>query len=503
MGSGKTTVGQVLAPRLGAELVDLDARIAARAQKTVREVFAEHGEAHFRVLEREELDRVLAEPGAKVVALGGGTVVDDRSRRKVLESGVVVTLAAPVEVLAARVAGEEGRPLLMGKSAVEVLRGLLADRAHAYAECHARIDSAREVGAIADEIAALAAAPPIVVPLGTRTYRVEIARGISARLGERVKPFSGAITVTDSNVAALPLASAMTGARVVLEPGEEHKTIAAVERIWDGALDAGIDRDGIVIGLGGGVVGDLAGFAAATILRGVAFGLVPTTLLAMVDASIGGKTGFDRRHGKNLVGAFHQPSFVLVDPDALATLPDRDYRAGFAEVIKTAWLDSEEAVVELERRADALAARDADALAAIIRRSIRYKARVVANDERESGERRLLNLGHTVGHAIEVATAYREYLHGEAVSLGLVAAWRVSRSLGRASAAEVERMTKLLARFGLPIDLDRALDEAVLAAIASDKKKTRERIRFIVPSAPGRASIDELAIAEIRRAVAP
>ena len=256
-----------------------------------------------------------------------------------------------------------------------------------------------------------------------------------------------------------------------------------------------------MIGVGGGVIGDLAAFAASTLLRGVALGQVPTTLLSMVDSSVGGKTGFNRPRGKNLVGTFYQPKFVLCDVDTLSTLPTEERIAGLAEAVKSAWLDSEESVAMLERDAEALLAADPDATIRAVRMSIRLKSRIVHEDERESGRRMLLNLGHTVGHGLEAAYDYRGIRHGEGVALGMIAAMRVASHLGHGRLEETERLTRLLDRLGLPTDLDRRLNSRALEFIGSDKKRRGEQIHFVIPRLPGETEIRLVGIDEVREAL--
>jgi shikimate kinase / 3-dehydroquinate synthase len=506
MGAGKSTVARALAERLGVTAIDLDGRVETRAGKSVAQVFRDEGEAAFRALERDEIQRVLEGEGDRVVALGGGTVADARTRRWLLDQGVVVTLTAPVEELARRVGDGAGRPLLAGTSVADRLAGLLRDRAEAYAECHGVVLTGDQpVEAVVESVLALAADVPVVVPLGVRTYRVEIGQRVRARLPERVReacPGPVAAMVTDANVQAWAdgfraAVEAEAGKRVVpvvLPPGEEHKTVNTVERIWDAALVGGLDREGLVVAVGGGVVGDLAAFAASTLLRGVALGQVPTTLLAMVDSSVGGKTGFDRPQGKNLVGTFHQPRFVLCDVDCLSTLPEADRRAGLAEVVKSAWLAGEDAVAQLERDATALARGEAAATTRAIRMSVALKARVVTEDEEErAGTRMLLNLGHTLGHAIEAAAGYRDIRHGEAVALGMVAAMRVAEGLGQARPEQTARLRRLLEAFDLPVAFEAHLDDRTLGYLGSDKKRRGDRVTFVVPGAPGETTLAPLA----------
>ncbi len=515
MGSGKSTVARVLAARLGVRHVDLDAVIADTAGMSIEAIFRARGEAEFRTLERDALSRVLDTPADVVVALGGGTVTDDDARRALLGVGVLITLSAPVEELTARVAAETGRPLLAGRDARRVLEDLLARRGDAYAECHAEVETrGRSPEQVADAVLEVVRRAPIPVPLGKRTYRVDAGAGVRHRLAEEAaKAGEGraALIATDDHVCDLwarPLSAELSAAgfrcvEVALAPGEEHKTIGSVERLWDAALEGGLDRDSLVVGIGGGVVGDLAGFAASTLLRGVSLGQVPTTLLAMVDSAVGGKTGFDRPQGKNLVGTFHQPRFVLCDVDVLGTLPDAERRAGLAEVVKSAWLDSEEAVTALERDAAALRSGEPEATVRAVRMAVSLKARIVTADEREAGPRRLLNLGHTVGHAIEAAAGYRGIRHGEAVALGMVAAFRVADRMGRKTGAAADRMRRLLEALGLPTDPGPRLDARAATFLASDKKRSAERVRFVVPGDPGCTEVVPITLDDLRAWLLP
>ncbi len=515
MGSGKSRLARALGELWRVAPIDLDERIEALAGATPAQIFERQGEERFRALEREALTQLLADPSARVVALGGGTVTQRELRRKLLVAGTLVTLRASLDTLCARVGTGQGRPLLAGGDPRERLARLLEQRAEAYAECHAEIDTdGRDPRALAEEIDRVVSDPPIVVPLGLRTYQVEVGAGVRHALVERARRAASGehvVLVTDTGVrepwaARSERALSDAGKRVVsvcLPAGEQHKNLGSIETIWDAALGAGVDRDALVLAVGGGVVGDMAGFAASTLLRGVAFGQLPTTLLAMVDSAVGGKTGIDRPHGKNLIGSFHQPRFVLCDIEVLTTLPAVERRAGLAEVVKSAWLDSEASMQLLEARAAALSAGELDALAEAVRMAIALKARIVTEDERESGARALLNLGHTVGHAIEAASGFGALRHGEAVALGMVAAFRLAARLGRASEAEGERMTRLLAQLGLPTELDRHLDERTLSFIGADKKRKGGKLRFIVPGAPGETEIVALPEAEVKRLVMP
>lgn len=336
------------------------------------------------------------------------------------------------------------------------------------------------------------------VELGARRYPIHIGAGLlhdGPALAALV-PGHHALIVTDGNVAPHYLArvqAALAGKSVravVLPPGEQEKTLARFGDVIAALADLGASRDVTVVALGGGVVGDLAGFAAASWMRGVRFVQLPTTLLAMVDSSVGGKTAVDLPAGKNLVGAFHQPSAVIADTSTLDTLPVRELRAGLAEVVKYGAIADADFFARLETDAEALLARDPAALSDAIATSCRQKAGVVARDETEQGERMLLNFGHTFGHAIETEQGYGGLLHGEAIAIGMVLAARLSTRLGRAPAADADRLQALLQRFGLPVRLPAGLSaEALLARMRLDKKSVSGALRLILWRGLGQADV--------------
>jgi 3-dehydroquinate synthase len=359
----------------------------------------------------------------------------------------------------------------------------------------------------------------IRVELSANPYPIVIGAGSLDLLGEQVracgvKAGTKVLVVTNPEVngpygarALASLASAgFEASTLVIEAGEDQKTPATVALIHDAAFERRLERGSLIVALGGGVVGDMAGFAAASWLRGIAVVQVPTTLLAMVDAAIGGKTGVNHPGGKNLIGAFHQPRLVLIDPDVLATLPAREFRAGMAEVIKYGVIGDPELFAALEAAPSGLADRQAvgpELLQTLLERSAAAKAKVVAADEREGGLRAILNYGHTLGHVVETLTGYGTYLHGEAVGLGMLAAGRLATALGLWSAEEEQRQRSLIAAAGLPVEFPSLDPEAVLACLQGDKKVRDGRVRFVLPTAIGQVVIrDDVGAAVIREALA-
>jgi 3-dehydroquinate synthase len=352
----------------------------------------------------------------------------------------------------------------------------------------------------------------IAVELGEKSYPIVIGAGNLSQLGpllleQGIKPGTKVLLVTNPVVdlhygtpcRASLAAAGFEVASLVIEAGEDQKTPATVALIHDAAFAAKLERGSLIVALGGGVVGDMAGFAAATWLRGIAVVQVPTTLLAMVDAAIGGKTGVNHPGGKNLIGAFHQPRLVLIDPSVLATLPVQEFRAGMAEVIKYGVIGDSELFAALEAAASkdttsagGLASREALGeafLQSLLERSAAAKARVVAADEREGGLRAILNYGHTLGHCVETLSGYGTYLHGEAVGLGMLAAGALSRHLGLWSAQDESRQRALIASAGLPLNWPPLDPEAVLACLQGDKKVRQGKVRFVLPTAIGQVVI--------------
>lgn len=351
------------------------------------------------------------------------------------------------------------------------------------------------------------------VSLAERSYEIAIGTGILPEVGPTLtalRSVTHAVVITDEHVAqshALDVAESLTDAEVavdvmVIEPGEESKSVGSAEALWQRLLEVGADRRTLVVAVGGGVIGDLAGFVAATYARGLGFFQVPTTLLAQVDSSVGGKVGVNLPEAKNMVGAFWQPLGVLIDTAVLASLPDREYRAGLAEVVKYGVILDAEFFAYLEAHVEPIAARDPAALRHIIARSCQLKADVVSRDEREeTGLRAVLNYGHTFCHAIEAVSGYGEFLHGEAVSIGMLCASRLAERLGRIPPETTSRQRSLLSALGLPIDLPALDRERLIHAMSHDKKTEHGRLRFVLPTRLGHVELVSDVPAELVREV--
>ena len=345
----------------------------------------------------------------------------------------------------------------------------------------------------------------IAVSLGQRSYDILVGPGLLDSAGALIRPLTGSTTpvVTDETVAKLHLETLLEGLRreridarpIVLAAGESTKSWSGLERLTSALLSIGMERGAMLIAFGGGVIGDLAGFAAGILKRGVGFVQIPTTLLAQVDSSVGGKTAINVTEGKNLVGLFHQPKLVIADTKVLSTLPRRDLRAGYAEVVKYGALGDAAFFAWLEQNGPSVLAGENDAVVRAVAQSCRMKAAIVSQDEREDGERALLNLGHTFGHALEAATSYSDrLLHGEGVALGMVLAFALSAKLGFCNAADGERVTAHLKQQGLPTSLDqipgeRPTADAIVARMMHDKKAKGGKIAFVLARGIGRAFV--------------
>lgn len=499
MATGKSTVGALAASRAHVPFVDLDQAIAQDAGRSVSDIFRVDGEAAFRALERARFEAELADPTPRVVALGGGALLDRPLRLRAARAGCLVRLHAAVETIARR--GADGsRPLLVGGDAEAKARLLLAQREEGYAEAHATIETDdRTPDEVADRVLHAARQDDVLVALGPRSYVVRVTRGGEA-LSDLLRALHATrvFVLTDSNLAPLVgsdiqrQCGASLAGFLAVPAGEGSKTVEGLASVWSAMAAAGLDRRSVLVAVGGGVITDLGGFAASTWMRGIRWVSVPTSLLGMVDAGIGGKTAIDLGGAKNVVGTFHQPAAVLEDVERAATEPDRAFASGLAEVVKTA-LVGDPSLLELLEGADPRQLRQpGDALRAVVRAAAAVKADIVSRDEREGGLRAVLNLGHTFGHAVEAAGGLDELRHGEAVAVGLVAALRVGVSLGVTPADLPPRIEALLRRLGLPVSVSAETVAAALPFLASDKKRVGDIVRFVLVASPGHCVTHEL-----------
>ena len=510
MGAGKTSIGRRMAARLGLPFRDSDAEIELAAGCSIAELFNRYGERAFRDGERRVIRRLLS-GGPLILATGGGAFMDPQTRAAIRDGAVSVWLRCRLATLLRRVAARSHRPLLHAGDPAEILGRLMEQRHPIYAEADITVDCGDEpleytMTKVLQALDEWHQPRRLPVALSAAPYEVVIGDGLLARAGALlapVMPQRRAVVVTDENVAALHLPALLDGLaqtgiatqQIVVPPGEASKSMASYGRVVDGLLDAGVERRTTVIALGGGVIGDLAGFAAATTLRGLPFVQVPTTLLAQVDSSVGGKTGINTAQGKNLVGAFHQPRLVLADTGTLGTLNGRELRAGYAEVVKAGLIGDAGFFEWCEEHGQALAHGDRDIQAEAILRACAFKAAVVGDDEREerpADGRALLNLGHTFGHALEAEVGYGgALLHGEAVAIGLGLAFRLSAQLGLCAPGDATRVEAHLAAVGLPSEigmLNRRFSAGRLVAhMRRDKKMRDGALHFVLARGIGRA----------------
>lgn len=536
-GTGKTSTGVALAEMLGYEFIDTDQLIERQTGRSVPEIFVQDGEAAFRRLEASALEEV-GKGDFRIISTGGGAVLTKENRTEMTASGYVICLEARAETIYVRLLLDSkaaDRPLLQSDDQFERIQLLKSQRAPFYSEADWTIhtdflspeETAREIervlpiikrrsedkrGRGSPQPAETEQAGPMQIKTSTGSYSVLFGSGLIGQLGRLLQSYlpemSGrkVFVISDSEVSqvygqSVIAALEQVGHRVTLAAvpaGEESKTLAQVGELYNWLGRERAERKDLIVALGGGVVGDLAGFVAATWLRGLAFVQVPTTLLAMVDSSVGGKTGVNLPLGKNLVGAFYPPRLVVADVSTLASLPDRARRSGWAEVIKHAVISgadvdergAEQRFARLEQLCDRLAAGESEITAQILQESVAVKAGVVAVDERENGLRLTLNYGHTFGHALEAASGYSQLLHGEGVAIGLHGEALLALHLGLCEAAFVERQRRLIERFGLPLSAPAGLDiEKALAALKLDKKSEAGSIRWILPRGLGRVEI--------------
>ena len=519
-GTGKSTIGALVAQRLEWSVVDTDDEIVRTAGKTIPEIFDREAEVGFRRYERAELLLALSKTNVVIATGGGAVIADDAWSPDVLghPNVLVVTLDASPEVVHKRLSEARAlhgdsvkRPLLDAADSLQKIREMKTARAGAYARSHVTIpvDHRTIEETIEDlvELVSLANGKYSVVSLELPNANSTIVVGKESRQllpgvlknewprAQRIWLAADANVVAHAEEMRVHLEHEGFAVEVTYIPaGESQKSLDGLSALYDWLLSGGIQRQDVVIALGGGKVGDLVGFAAATVLRGVGLVQIPTTLLSMVDSSIGGKTAINHSAGKNLIGAFYQPAHVLIDPELLKTVPPRELISGWAEVIKHGEIQHStpggetghlQAVLQLNKTR--LARLEEPVLSWVIRQNLTIKAAVVTEDEKEAGLRAILNYGHTLGHAIE-ASGYR-YLHGEAIAVGLVAAVRLAAELDRINPGEIDRIEQTLTGYGLPIRADAELGD-VIGRTSSDKKKTSGKQQWVLADADGLVSIE-------------
>ncbi|MEK7442213.1 MAG: 3-dehydroquinate synthase [Chloroflexota bacterium] len=486
---GKSVVGKELAAKLNRKFFDSDSLIESRAGKSIAQIFETQGEEGFRRIEAEVCAE-LARHGDAVIALGGGALVNEQTRATLQQNGIVICLRADVDLLVGRISNSRNeqddnlsnRPLLAGENPREKLEALLAKRQALYDSFPLQVNTTnKNVFDVAKEILAQLETKTLSLKTTAMEHDILIGYGLLNELPQILEErnLRAGVLVTDENVAKSLEPSALSHQPlIVVSAGEAYKNLETIRKLYDEFLKHDLDRGSIVVAVGGGVIGDMAGFAAATFMRGLRWVNVPTTLLSMVDASIGGKTGVDLPQGKNLVGAFHAPSLVIIDPLMLNTLPRREYNAGMAEVIK-------HGIIRDVNLFESLEAGTGFGSPAQIAQALQVKIEVVQRDPFEKGERAILNVGHTMGHGVEAASHF-ELRHGEAIAIGLIAEARLAERIGIAESGLADRIEKVIERFELPTRFD-GDPEAVRALMQSDKKKSRGKLKFALPKKIGEA----------------
>ncbi len=508
MGTGKTTVGRILARRYGMEFVDTDDEVERLSDCSVAELFARHGEAAFRELETQVLRGAL-EGSGKIIATGGGTLVSPHNRLLLEVDHTVVCLTCDPNTIGGRIGDARERPLFDARHPHSV-KTLWAERESVYS-LYPQVDttdqSPLDVADSVGNMSSLAHAASFTIR-EPQSSTVLFEEGLVVRVGEvmAAEGMNGqAFILTDSRVAGLVTFTAVRSSLQaagfvvsthVIPEGEEHKTLETMDDIYAAAMQSGLDRSAVVIGLGGGVVGDMAGMLAATYLRGLHLVLVPTTLLAQVDAAIGGKVGVDFHAAKNMIGAFKPAQLVLIDPRALGTLPLSILADGVVEIIKIAFMRSRHLVSLLDEV-------DPDRILDhphVIRYAACQKVAVVQRDPLEHGERMLLNFGHTIGHGLEAASGYR-LSHARAVSIGMEAETRMAVSQGWCTELTLQTLVKLLRKFSLPSESDHIDPDEILHFVGQDKKRRAGKIRLAIPRDIGDGVVIEVTLDDVRAAL--
>ena len=493
-GVGKSTIGKILARNLKLQFIDSDQIIESNAGMSIPKIMEEQDEASLRDFETAALKQIINHKES-IIALGGGALLRDENRALIENSGRVILLIAELPTLLERLQRDSHkRPLLAGDLKSK-LASYLEKRTEHYASFPLKVH--------VDERAPEQIAHQIQVTLGRHHLSAMGEYDVIVGEASSLKnfPMQHPVIVTDEHVARFHAEGLMTSLGnagftpklIMIPAGEASKNLDTVQKLWDGFLEHGLDRKSTVIALGGGVIGDMAGFAAATYMRGINWVCVPTTLLSMVDASLGGKTGFDLPQGKNLIGAFYPPKLVLADPHLLKTLPEAEFISGMAEVVKHGVISDRELFDLCARGLDCLK----DDLEQVVKRAMAVKIRIIEDDPYENGFRAALNLGHTVGHAVELASKF-ELRHGEAIAIGMVAEARFAERIGVAKNGLSDEIMAVLTRLGLPVQIPNDLARAeILSAMRVDKKKNGASIRFALPVEIGKVELVDVTDLEL------
>lgn len=503
MGSGKSTVGKYLADTLGMQFIDTDSLIEEKEKKSITEIFAEKGEAYFRKLEKDLIQDLLNQDG-QVISLGGGLIIDDENRNLVRRKAQLIALIAEPRDLYNRIKRRNNRPLInQSKDPLKELESLWESRKPAYMDSHMQIETgSKSVNAICLEIIrklGLNKTPgsqlTVQIPRTNFSYKIvfDELKNINLKqlnLGKKI------LIISQEPIAKHYLSTVKEKLEldfdvhvIIIDDGEESKNFFTYQLILQKLLALKFERKDSIIALGGGVVGDIAGFAASTYYRGINYIQIPTTLLSMIDSSVGGKTAVNVPEGKNLIGTFYQPHLVHIDSKNLQTLSDKEYKSGLGELVKYTLLGNKwdyllgDSFFDfVNSHTEAIINKDKIILNEIINHCLKIKSGIVSEDEVDTGIRSYLNLGHTFGHALEEVTKYKYYSHGEAVAIGLACACYLSRELNYLSTEQIRSIIQLMENLGLNHQIPEKIStKSIIEAFKYDKKSERGKVKFIIP----------------------
>jgi 3-dehydroquinate synthase len=501
MGTGKTTVAKILEKRLNMKFVDTDKMIEEKAGAGISDIFNNKGESYFRELEREAI-KTTAGGSNQIIATGGGAIVDEGNLKALKSAGKIVSLFAGTDTIIKRVSGSDERPLLTGKDLRVEIESLMQKRLKHYKKADFIVNTDGKTPVeVADAIEAHLSkdCETVRVELGERSYDIKIGTGTLESIGAELNSLGfkdKAVLITNEAINKLyadKLTESLEDAGLAVElilvkEGESSKSLDVVNDVITRLLELRCERNTPLIALGGGVIGDLTGFIASIYLRGVPFIQVPTTLLAQVDSSVGGKTGVNHKLGKNLIGSFYQPKLVMMDTEVLDSLPDDEFLNGIAEIIKYGVIRDKKLFEYLRNNADNILRKGKAELGHIIKRSCEIKADVVSEDERESGLRSILNFGHTLGHALEATSGYKGIKHGRAVALGMIFAAKLSMYKGLCNKSVVDDVINMVEMYGIQTDIEFKDAGKLIETMRLDKKVKKGNIKFVLSNKIGEVS---------------